>query len=82
MHELRGSLYLPLDTLAWSPSGSNLFYRGSAPPLAFVTSPRAYAIVGGDGVPELRHVTSAGAPVSPYGTVPSTVGHVVPICVS
>ena len=79
MPELRGSLYSPLDTMAWSPSGSNLFYKGSAPSLAIVASPRAYGIVGGAGVPKLRRVTSTGAPNSPCGRVPSTASPVVPV---
>ena len=79
MHELKSSLYLPLDTLAWYPRGSNLFCRGSDPPLAIVYGPRAYEIFGGVGVPKLRRVTSIGALVPPYDGVPSTIGLVVPV---
>ncbi len=77
---MRSSLYLPLDTLAWSPRGSNMFCRGTVPPLATVSGPRAYGIFGGAGVPKARRVTSTGAHVFPCGEVPSTVGLVVPVC--
>ena len=79
MHELKGSLFLPLDMMAWSPSGVNLLCRGIASPIIAAASPRAYGIVDGAGVPKLRRVTSVGAPVSPCGRVSSSVGHVVPV---
>jgi len=80
MLELRGSLFLPLDMLAWSPSGSNLFGRGIAPPLAAAACPRAYGIVGGAGAPKLRRVTTAGAPDCPCDrVVAATVGPVPPV---
>ena len=50
MLELKGSLYLPLDMLAWSPSGVNMFCRGIASPLAAAACLRAYGIVGRVGV--------------------------------
>ena len=78
--ELRGSLFLPLDMLAWSPSGVNLFCRGIASPLTTAACPRADGIVGGAGVPKLRRVTAACAPVSPCGrVVAASVDHVPPV---
>ena len=79
MPELRGSLYLLLDMLPWSPSGVNLFCRDIASPLVAAVCPRAYGIVGGVGVPKLKRVTAASAPVSPCGRVPSPVGHAPPV---
>ena len=79
MHELKGSLFLPLDMWTWSPSGVNMFYRGITSPLATAACPRAYGIVGGAGVPKLRRVAVAGAPVSSSGrVVAASVGHVPP----
>jgi hypothetical protein len=79
MPELRGSLFLPLDVLSWSPSGVNLFCRGIYSPLATAACPRAYGIIGGAGVPKLRRVAAASAPVSPLGRVATAfVGHVPP----
>ena len=79
MHALRGSLFLSLDMLTWSPSGVNLFCRGITSPLATAACPRAYGIVGGAGVPKLRRVAAAGAPVFPSGRAAAAfVGHVPP----
>ena len=48
--------------------------------LAAAACPRAYGIVGGAGVPRLRRVTSAGALVSPCGSIVGTsVGYVPPV---
>jgi hypothetical protein len=80
MLELRVTLYLPLDMWAWFPSGSNMFCRGIAPPLAPAACPRAYGIVGGASAPKLRRVTTAGAPDCPSGgVVAATVGPVPPV---
>jgi hypothetical protein len=80
MPEHRGSLFLPLDVLAWSPRGVNLFCRGIASLLTIAACPRAYGIVGWAGVPKLRRVTAVGAPVSPCGRVDTaSVGHVPPV---
>jgi hypothetical protein len=79
MPELRGSLFLPLDMMTWSPSGVNMFCKGVASPLIAAVCPRAYGIVGGAGVPKLRRVTVAGAPFSPFGrVVVASVGLVPP----
>jgi hypothetical protein len=80
MHECTGSLFIPLDMMAWSPSGVYLFCRGIASPLADAACPLAYGIVGGARVPKLRRVTADGAPVSPGGIVAAAfVSHIPPV---